>query len=1031
MKTSKPTSLERLACAAIMIVLVAESSAQDTLVQKQRYTARVGNTYGAIVSPDGKHVYMLSHFPSALFLFDRDPESGILSEVPNARFNLGHGIVSAQSFSPDGNYVVTNLRPPGLNRIAVYRREKHSGELSMVAPVPQYSDFSWTPNKIAFSPDGSRLLVSSRLTPKLWVFDFDQLTGQFKLLCTIDLSSSYDTDFSFQAFPRARFVYVYDYFGSSLSVFEIRNGSAELVQEFSPFAEEVDRFDMRATRIVAKSLYLPLNGSIYTFRMDESNGRLTLIDRNVELQDQQQYRFYLNERHIIAIRSPPTHVAFFALDDDSGIPLLTKSVDTGLDLIDYTVEAIASLAPDGKQFYFPFPRRPGYGILQLDVENSTVDVFDTPSNPFVGPVGMRNLSSIATIPSGEFLYAGGSTSVTAYSRSAATGIIEQIDAEFDVSSPIYIPADGRNLYAQSLSPYKGIATFRRDDVSGCLNLIDRKSREDYPSAVFETSQGLVVTKDGSLAYTLDRDLAVFDRHPLTGVLTYRETFHELSEEIPLRSPLGMFLGIDDQDLYVYDRRTITLLSIDLATGHPNLEHQHELPRASFITIAPGGEYLYGSFLNESGFHIYDRDLEDGFLTTPDLDPTSHRDMYNELFPWLSFDSRGDYLICTSRFSRGLFILKRDVQSGDLQFVENLRTLPGMSPNAHYRQSLVTSDDGYLYVVGGSAKSDDAIAINVLERQPERIVEGFVQTETVGIPVSGAAVLLLDSANRRILTASTDENGYFYFSSVKEGMYNLRVDAPGFRSQAAGPLAVAEHDSPVAIVTVAPLEVDTRISGTVVDELTGDHIVGASVTASSSGVALASTYTNALGEFEIASADMLPGIQIRFRVVARDYNPLSIDIDVNRKGVSSVIFPLTACHPKTMTLEGTVIHGVDDNPLTGARVTTNGPIHVTTCTDGEGEYFLELPPGTYELRGSFPGLEGEFGIRRGGDGAKLKKQFELSESHLVTDLNMDGEVNSEDFQLVLNAILNDRQADINGDGTTNASDLQRVLNVLLS
>jgi len=63
------------------------------------------------------------------------------------------------------------------------------------------------------------------------------------------------------------------------------------------------------------------------------------------------------------------------------------------------------------------------------------------------------------------------------------------------------------------------------------------------------------------------------------------------------------------------------------------------------------------------------------------------------------------------------------------------------------------------------------------------------TDTLGTPVSGAAVTLLeDSQSQR--EATTDAHGQFEFTEVPEGRYQVRVSAPGFDSQTVDPFFVA-------------------------------------------------------------------------------------------------------------------------------------------------------------------------------------------------------------------------------------------------
>jgi hypothetical protein len=66
----------------------------------------------------------------------------------------------------------------------------------------------------------------------------------------------------------------------------------------------------------------------------------------------------------------------------------------------------------------------------------------------------------------------------------------------------------------------------------------------------------------------------------------------------------------------------------------------------------------------------------------------------------------------------------------------------------------------------------------------------VVTEASGALVPKASVTLLDLGRNQALTATTDANGYYVFSQLLPGNYNVSVELAGFKKSVSDPLAVS-------------------------------------------------------------------------------------------------------------------------------------------------------------------------------------------------------------------------------------------------
>ncbi|MDH5375952.1 MAG: carboxypeptidase regulatory-like domain-containing protein [Candidatus Bathyarchaeota archaeon] len=132
-----------------------------------------------------------------------------------------------------------------------------------------------------------------------------------------------------------------------------------------------------------------------------------------------------------------------------------------------------------------------------------------------------------------------------------------------------------------------------------------------------------------------------------------------------------------------------------------------------------------------------------------------------------------------------------------------------------------------------------------------------------------------------------------------------------------------------------------IVGTVADASTGSPIAGANVTAND--------YTNttdAEGHYSI----QLPPETYTVTASATKYVDQSETATVTADTTTTLDFELT---PLNGTISGTVTDSSTDDPIAGAKVTTNG---ISVSTGADGSYSIELAPGTYTVEASADGYE---------------------------------------------------------------------------
>ncbi|MDN3356545.1 MFS transporter [Actinomadura sp. DC4] len=211
----------------------------------------------------------------------------------------------------------------------------------------------------------------------------------------------------------------------------------------------------------------------------------------------------------------------------------------------------------------------------------------------------------------------------------------------------------------------------------------------------------------------------------------------------------------------------------------------------------------------------------------------------------------------------------------------------------------------------------------------------------GVPVSGAALTLIDLGGRQVDRAVTRADGSYALTAPVAGSYMLITAADGHRPQAA-----------TVVVGDRPLGYDVALSGTaglagvVRSATTGGHVSGAMVVVTDAdGEVVASAATGPGGEFSFD--DLVSGTFV-VAVSAGGHRPGVVPVDVAGQGTTRCEVEL----PAGARLHGTVRAGTDDLLLADARVTlvdAAGNVVATATTGPDGAYsFEDLDPGPYTV-----------------------------------------------------------------------------------
>ncbi len=234
------------------------------------------------VSPEGRHVYVASSWDGAVAVFERDSETRRLSFV-EAHFDGEGGVDGLEGagdviLSPEGRhlYVVGYWD----DAVAAFAREEDSGRLSF---VEAYFDFDRGINAIATSPDGRHLYaVDGDFNGVLTTYARDGSSGMLQLAEISHQLDGYGTALAVS--PEGRHVYV----GTE----DDRTGAIEILARdassgaLTPVASLPDHFansivfgpDGRTVYVTSSENSFPWRGALSVFAREEDMGLLTLVD---------------------------------------------------------------------------------------------------------------------------------------------------------------------------------------------------------------------------------------------------------------------------------------------------------------------------------------------------------------------------------------------------------------------------------------------------------------------------------------------------------------------------------------------------------------------------------------------------------------------------------------------------------------------------------------------------------------------------------------------------------------------------------
>src|SRR5262245_2596755 len=259
------------------------------------------------------------------------------------------------------------------------------------------------------------------------------------------------------------------------------------------------------------------------------------------------------------------------------------------------------VSPDGTNVYVAAFGSQSVLSFARDLASGTLTFLGRLSNGIGGTANVSFPSGMVISPDGQNVYVScsGSDSVAVFARNGPSGALTFVESQtagaggvtgIEDTFELAISPDGRHLYVGGADT-DALAIFARDAATGALEFIgslqdgvDGIDGLDFPS-------DLQVSPDGTRVYVTgfsDNSLAVFDRDPATGALTFAEVVRDgVGGAQGLIGANTVVLSPDGADVYTTARTSNAVAAFRLAVAPATSSTTTTTTSTSTTTTLPG------------------------------------------------------------------------------------------------------------------------------------------------------------------------------------------------------------------------------------------------------------------------------------------------------------------------------------------------------------------------------------------------------------------------------------------------------------
>src|SRR5437763_9190804 len=281
---------------------------------------------------------------------------------------------------------------------------------------------------------------------------------------------------------------------------------------------------------------------------DSATGALTFVEMKQDAVDGVDG---LNGAHGVVVSPDGVHVyvasktgdalAVFSRDVDTGALTFVQAKNDGVGKVNGLdgAEGIA-ISPDGAHVYVAGRNDDSLAVFSRDAATGALTYVEIQRDGYAGVVqGLLGAKAVAVSPDGAHVYAAGSleNAVAVFGRDAATGKLTFIEVQREGQNGVLglfgakavtVSLDGANLYVAG-GYDDALVVFDRNPETGMLTSV--QLLEDGVGGVngLNGADAVAVSPDGTHVFvtgSVDNALAVFERDPATGTLTYVERLRD-------------------------------------------------------------------------------------------------------------------------------------------------------------------------------------------------------------------------------------------------------------------------------------------------------------------------------------------------------------------------------------------------------------------------------------------------------------------------------------------------------------------------